>query len=155
MRSGQTTRCTTSTTTLCGARSTATRYSNQSRNRWKQVSATCATGTATRYCRYTSRPTMYTCSSPLTRSTHRARLCERSRASRRGKCGNNTNRFWKTTCGAVGSVRNRTTLGRLVTFRQTRLSSISSARNTFSGAYGLHPRVKPRGTRPAPPVDLS
>ena len=73
-------------------------------------------------------------------STPRARLCERSKASRHGRCGNNTNRSWKTTYGVVDSGKNRTTSGRLVTFRPTRLSSISSERNTFNRVYGLHPR---------------
>lgn len=133
VRSGRTTRCTTSTTTSCGVvnrrltackssicnvRSTATRYSNQLKIRWKRVSATCVTSTAMRYCRRpkikdfhdherprlsndsTSHLTTYTCFCQHIRSgskdevfrhhenrrfsndTPRARLCERSRASR-------------------------------------------------------------------------
>ncbi|ELZ96721.1 transposase IS200-family protein [Haloferax mucosum ATCC BAA-1512] len=59
-----------------------------------------------------------------------------------GRCGNSTNHSWRSTCGAVGFGRNRTTWGRQAMFRPTRLSSISSERNLFSGAYGygLHTR---------------
>ena len=106
----------------------------------------------------TSHQTTYICSFPPTRSgskdevfrhhenlrfsndTHRARLCERSRASRRGRCGNSTNRSWRSICGVADFGRNRTTLGRQAMFRPTRLSNISSERNTFNGAYSLHPR---------------
>ena len=75
-----------------------------------------------------------------TRNTHRAKSCGRSRASRRGRCGDNTNRSWRSICGVAGFGRNRTTSGRQEMFRPTRLSSILSERNTFSGAYGPHPR---------------
>jgi hypothetical protein len=84
--------------------------------------------------------TTYTCSCPHIRSTRRVRLCERSRASRHGRCGNSTNRSWRATCGVVGSGKSRTTLGRQVQCRARRLNSILSERNTFSGAYGLHPQ---------------
>jgi hypothetical protein len=47
-------------------------------------------------------------------------------------------------------------LGRRVMFRPTRLSSISSERNTFNGAhFTLGVTSKPRGTRPVPPVDAA
>ena len=138
-------------TTSCGVRSTATRFSNQSRIRWSRVSTTCATNTTTRYCRCTSRPTTYTCSCQPTRNTHRAKSCGQSRALRRERCRNSTNRSWRSICGVADFGRNRTTSGRQEMFRPTRLSSISSERNTFSGAYGLHPRGQARGTRPAPP----
>lgn len=88
----------------------------------------------------TSLLTTYTCSFPPTRSTPRARLCEQSRASRRGRCGNSTNRSWRSICGVADFGRNRTTLGPQAMFRPTRLSSILSVRNTFNGAYRLHPR---------------
>jgi len=44
---------------------------------------------------------------------------------------NSTNRFYRSICGVADFGRNRTTLGRQVMFRPTRLSSISSERNTF------------------------
>jgi hypothetical protein len=37
-----------------------------------------------------------------------------------------------------------------VTFRPTRLSSILNEQNTFSGAYGLHPRDQVKGNRRFP-----
>jgi hypothetical protein len=94
----------------------------------------------TRYCRCTSHPTTYTCSCRHIPNTLRARLYGQSRVLQHERCGNNTNSCYKNTCGVVGSGKNRTTWGRLVTFRPIRLNSTSSERNTFNRAYGLHPR---------------
>ena len=104
------------------------------------VSRRCAMSTTMTYNRCTYLLTTYTCSCPRIRSTRRVRLYERSRASRRGRCGNSTDRFWRATCGVVDSEKSRTTLGRQAQCRPRQLNSILSERNTFSGTYGLHPR---------------
>ena len=74
------------------------------------------------------------------RNTHQAKSCGRLRASQHGRCGNSTNRSWRNTYGVADFGMNRTTSEWRAMSRPTRLSSISSERNTFSGAYGLHPR---------------
>ena len=144
---------------ICNVRSTATRFSNQSRIRWSRVSVMCATSTATRYCHgskdrrsfvitriFDSRTTPHLARprTPVSVSPSEIRT-ERNRADGRehhgtGKCGNSTNRSWRSICGVAGFGRNRTTSGRQETFRRTRSGSILSERNTFNGAYGLHPR---------------
>ena len=88
----------------------------------------------------TSHPATYTCSCRHIPNTLRARLYGQSRVLQHERCGNNTNSCYRNTCGVVGSGKNRTTWGRLVTFRPIRSSSTSNERNTFNLAYGLHPR---------------
>ena len=96
--------------------------------------------TTTRYYRCTSHQTTYTCFCRHIPNTLRAILYGQSRALQHERCGNSTNLCYKNTCGVEGSGKNRTTWGRLVTFRPRRLNSTSSERNTFSRAYGLHLR---------------
>ena len=156
-RNGQITRCITSTITSCGVRSqakrsfaylagssiplsTATRYWSQSRIRWTSVSRRYAMSTIMTCNRCISLLTTYTCSCPRIRNTRRARLYGRLRASQRERCGSNTNRFWNSICGEVDSGSSHTMSGRQAQCRARRLNSILSELNTFSGAYGLHPR---------------
>ena len=93
-----------------------------------------------RYCRCISRQTTFSCFFQHIRNIPQARLHEKSRASQPERCGSNTNTSWKTTSGVGDSGKNHTTSERLVKYRARRLSSISNALNTSTGAYGIQPR---------------
>ena len=108
-------------------------------------------GTATRYCRSTSRPTTCICSSPTIRRTPRARLSGQLRALRRGRCGNTTSRTWRVTYAAVDSGNGRTTSGLREQSQRRRLNGISNEQNTSE--CRLHPRGQAPRHSPCLSVD--